>query len=61
MADEIERREIAGRLIDAAFNGRMRGTSEHAMLCRCLGCEGWSWRRMFLRLAELIGPEKTEG
>lgn len=61
MATEAERREVARRLIEEAMHGTLRGSSEHRKLCEALGCRGSSWRRMFMRLAELIGPGGEEG
>lgn len=56
MPTNDERKRVADALMFLTLRPSMSKRGEHADLCRACGCEGATWRDLFLRLADLIDP-----
>ena len=61
MTTDSERRRVADALMFLTLRPSMGKRGEHADLCRACGCEGATWRDLFLRLADLIEPSDHIG
>lgn len=56
MPTNDERKRVADALMFLTLRPSLGERGEHADLCRACGCEGATWRALFLRLADLIDP-----
>lgn len=61
MPTNDERKRAADALMFLTLRPSMGERGEHADLCRACGCEGATWRDLFLRLADLIEPQPVTG
>lgn len=60
MPTNEERKRVADALMFLTLRPSLGERGEHADLCRACGCEGATWRDLFLCLADLIDPGKGQ-